>query len=99
MTFASAIANELLRVGERLGAGGVVAALVGGFAIVLLGAGCSSDSDPAPSGPTGPGPNTTDPVPDFSLRDVNVNSTRFDEMVSPRDYEGQVSAWYFGHAT
>jgi hypothetical protein len=42
---------------------------------------------------------TPDPAPDFSLRDVNTTSPRFDEMVSPRNYEGEVSAWYFGHAT
>lgn len=73
---------------RRLGSYAVLAAL-------FLAAGCSSDSDPTPPPP---GPNT-DPAPDFSLRNVNVNSTRFDEMVSPRDYVGQVSAWYFGHAT
>ncbi len=38
-------------------------------------------------------------LPDFSAADVNVNSTRFQETVSPRDYLGQVSAWYFGHST
>ncbi|MBI4566194.1 MAG: hypothetical protein HY716_16030 [Planctomycetes bacterium] len=39
------------------------------------------------------------PVPDFALLDVNPNSARFDEAVSPRDYMGLVPAWYFGHAT
>jgi len=38
-------------------------------------------------------------VSDFSLQDVNPNSARHNEFVSPRDYVGQVSAWYFGHAT
>ena len=38
-------------------------------------------------------------VADFSLPDVNESSTRFEQMVSPFDYSGQVSAWYFGHAT
>jgi hypothetical protein len=38
-------------------------------------------------------------LPDFSLVDVNVNSTRYAEAVSPRDYLGRVSAWYFGHST
>lgn len=68
---------------------------LGSFAVLaafFLAAGCSSDSDPTP-------PPQTDPAPDFSLRDVNTNSLRFDQMVSPRDYEGQVSAYYFGHAT
>jgi hypothetical protein len=38
-------------------------------------------------------------VTDFSLTDLNPASSRFGQMVSPRDYLGQVSAWYFGHAT
>jgi hypothetical protein len=38
-------------------------------------------------------------VPDFSIPDVNPASLRSGENVSPRDYEGRVSAWYFGHAT
>jgi len=38
-------------------------------------------------------------VEDFSLPDTNETSTRFGEEVSPRDYSGGVSAWYFGHAT
>jgi hypothetical protein len=48
-------------------------------------------------GETGPG--ESEIVPDFSLTDVNINSEREGESVSPRDYEGEVSAWYFGHAT
>jgi len=38
-------------------------------------------------------------VPDFSLVNVNATSSRFNESISPRDYIGGVSAWYFGHAT
>ena len=38
-------------------------------------------------------------VPDFGLLDVNPTSPRADGIVSPRDYLGSVSAWYFGHAT
>lgn len=38
-------------------------------------------------------------VPDFSLLDVNATSSRFNQSISPRDYLGQVSGWYFGHAT
>lgn len=38
-------------------------------------------------------------VPDFSLTDVNSSSTSYNSPVSPRDYLGQVSGWYFGHAT
>jgi len=38
-------------------------------------------------------------VADFSLLDVNPTSATYNTMVSPRDYLGQVSAWYFGHST
>jgi hypothetical protein len=38
-------------------------------------------------------------VADFSLTDVNPNSATYNEPVSPRDYLGQLSAWYFGHGT
>ena len=40
-----------------------------------------------------------DAMPDFSLTDVNPASARFGEEISPRDYLGKVSAWYFGHST
>ncbi len=38
-------------------------------------------------------------VPDFSLMDVNTTSPRFGDVVSPTDYAGTVTGWYFGHAT
>ncbi|MEM7317023.1 MAG: hypothetical protein AAF497_28150 [Planctomycetota bacterium] len=38
-------------------------------------------------------------VADFLLADVNTTSARYDDSVSPRDYMGQVSGWYFGHST
>jgi hypothetical protein len=38
-------------------------------------------------------------APDFALEDVNPNSSTYQSMVSPSQYLGQVSAWYFGHAT
>ncbi len=62
--------------------------------LTLVVAGCSDDSPTAIR--IQPGETA---VSDFSVRDVNPGSSRFDEMVSPRDYLGQVSAWYFGHAT
>jgi len=40
-----------------------------------------------------------EPVVDFSLLDVNPNSATFNQRVSPRQFLGQMSAWYFGHAT
>ena len=39
------------------------------------------------------------PVPSFALTDVNPASATFDTEVSPEDYAGSVSAWYFGHST
>lgn len=38
-------------------------------------------------------------VPDFSLPDVNPNSASFGTNLSPLDFLGSISAWYFGHAT
>lgn len=40
-----------------------------------------------------------DARPDFLLTDLNPASLRFDEPVSPRDYLGKVSGWYFGHSS
>lgn len=40
-----------------------------------------------------------DLVPDFSLIDTNPNSPTHNQTVSPRDFIGKISAWYFGHAT
>ena len=39
------------------------------------------------------------PLADFSLLDVNPTSSTAGTNVSPRDHLGEVSAWYFGHAT
>lgn len=38
-------------------------------------------------------------VSDFALPDVNPASPSFQRNVSPRDYLGKVSAWYFGHSS
>ena len=38
-------------------------------------------------------------VADFSLVDVNASSSTYLQQVSPRDFVGQVSGWYFGAAT
>ncbi len=40
-----------------------------------------------------------EPIADFSLLDVNPNSATANQRVSPRDFQGQMSAWYFAHAT
>ncbi|MBI5837517.1 MAG: hypothetical protein HZB25_09755 [Candidatus Eisenbacteria bacterium] len=64
----------------------VLAALA---ALALFAAGCGDDV-------TAPSP---DPVPSFSLTDVNPASPTHNQAVTPRQYLGKVSAWYFGHAT
>lgn len=38
-------------------------------------------------------------APDFLLVDVNTASSRYGQMVSPRDYLQEVSGWYFIHST
>ncbi|MEC7948673.1 MAG: hypothetical protein VX265_13995 [Myxococcota bacterium] len=45
------------------------------------------------------GGTTGTPVPDFRLADLNPNSVRAGQDVSPRDYMEQVSGWYFIHST
>ena len=39
-----------------------------------------------------------DVVSDFKLLDANPNSVRWNQMVSPRDYRLQISAYFFGNA-
>lgn len=38
-------------------------------------------------------------LPDFTLEDVNPASPRFEQAVSPSDYQGKATAWYFGYST
>ncbi|MSU22031.1 MAG: hypothetical protein EXS30_11630 [Pedosphaera sp.] len=40
----------------------------------------------------------SEPLPDFTLDDVNPRSVRQTSTVSPRDYLLQVSGYYFGSA-
>lgn len=65
------------------------------FAIVVTGCNVT----PAPIGEGETDQLSADAVADFALEDVNPESPRYGELVSPRDYIGQVSAWYFGHST
>jgi len=61
-------------------------------AALFLALGCG-DKDPVqPPPPQGV-------MPDFSLQDANPNSATYGQQVSPRQFLGDVSAWYFGHAT
>jgi hypothetical protein len=61
------------------------------------GSGGSSTSSTS-SGTAGQGGGEPNPMPDFSLLDVNETSSSYNTYVSPTDYLGQVSAWYFGSA-
>ena len=36
---------------------------------------------------------------DGGLLDVNPNSASFEQYIVPGDFQGMISAWYFGHAT
>ncbi len=45
------------------------------------------------------GPPAPQLAPDFLLPDVNPNSATGGQNVSPRNYVGNVSAYYFGAAT
>jgi len=38
-------------------------------------------------------------VPNFLSTDVNPTSSSFGEQVSPHQFEGQVTGWYFGQST
>ena len=38
-------------------------------------------------------------APDFQLLDVNSTSSTYNLVVSPRDFIGGTSSWYFGSAT
>jgi len=72
--------------------GGMAARVLLSLPILLLvacGGGSSGAGDPG------------DPVTlaDFALADVNPTSQTFNTNVSPRDYQGKISAWYFGAAT
>jgi hypothetical protein len=62
-------------------------------AVTVVFVGCDSATSVVDDGPVDPF------VSDFSLRDANSSSPTFNTVVSPRDFLGQVSAWYFGSAT
>ncbi len=45
------------------------------------------------------GDGTDFPAPDFQLEDTNTTSPTYGQLVSPRDYTGRISGWYFGFGT
>ena len=59
----------------------------------------SDTENPRNAQPGEPPEPNDEALPDFSVVDVNADSARYGEAVSPRDYLGQISAWYFGHST
>ena len=62
------------------------------LAFLACGGGGGSDS----SGSTDP--QTWTLAPDFSLLDVNPTSSTHNQLVSPGDFIGKITAWYFGNA-
>ena len=69
--------------------------LVSALLVAFVFAGCGKDKTTGPPDE----PPVDNRVSDFSLPDVNPTSASFGSDVSPRDFEGAISAWYFGHAT
>ncbi|MEZ4446416.1 MAG: hypothetical protein R3B72_45475 [Polyangiaceae bacterium] len=87
-----------------LALGGVLLAWVGGCSGSATGGdggtGVGGADGSGGAGSTAKGPlGLEGAVPEFSLLDVNGTSPTTGQQVSPRDYLGQVSAWYFAHAT
>ena len=59
--------------------------------VVVMLTGCAQEATAPTLSPTA--------AADFALPDVNPSSVSFGRQIAVRDYEGWVSAWYFGHAT
>jgi len=72
-------------------------ALLGFVVSAVLPVGCNDDESEKTI--LAPLAHPENAAPDFSVIDINPGSPRYDEMVSPRNYVGQISAWYFGHST
>ncbi|MDM7913803.1 MAG: hypothetical protein ACE15D_16985 [Candidatus Eisenbacteria bacterium] len=63
---------------------------------LLIAGGCNEKS----TEPEAPGSsNDVERVPDFTLLDQNPNSASYQDSISPREYGGEISCWYFGSAT
>jgi hypothetical protein len=62
--------------------------------LIQAACGCCGDSAPYSSTVAPQGA-----LADFRVPDVNQTSPTYNTLVSPRDHLGQISAWYFGHAT
>lgn len=66
------------------------------IAVTALLTGCGGSTGTGAQPPPIP---ETELAPDFALEDVNPTSATFGMAVSPRDYIGKVTGWYFGHAS
>jgi hypothetical protein len=66
--------------------------MLGAAAVLALG--CTQKGDSGDTIEAGEAPATN-----WALEDVNATSPTFGEVISPTDLRGQVSVWYFGHAT
>ncbi len=62
--------------------------------LLLTFGGCDDEKKPSD-----PSDETPAVAPDFSLPDVNPNSSTAEQLISPRDYLGGVSCWYFTEST
>ncbi len=61
--------------------------------MVLLGLSCGGSDTP-----TEPDPSQDDPLPDFTLRDENLNSGTYQDSVSFSDFDGRIVLIYFVYA-
>jgi hypothetical protein len=77
--------THIRRIGGRL-------LLCASLGLALAGLGCSDSS----TDPNGNG--STDPVPAFTLRDINTASARVGQDVSVREYQGSLLVLYFVQA-
>ena len=69
---------------------------------LLSAAGCGNDVTgprPAPNAPDTGAVADSGAMPYFALEDVNPSSATYGRKVTPRQFLGQISAWYFGHST
>jgi len=69
--------------------------LLAAAAVAMLAGSCSHSSR-SPMAPADPADSV---MGDFSLVDVNPSSATAGDSISPRQFLGKISAWYFGHAT
>lgn len=63
------------------------------LALILPACGGGCCDGPTPRGPI------AQTAPAFALEDVNDTSRTHGDSLSPRDYVGRISVWYFGHST